>query len=121
MTEELPPSLFNILRGDLRDTRGEINGRLDNLARDMVTSAMLAQVQANQKERDERQDARLLELEREGDERDREARRLAEEQRKDKAQRMFAVAMSALAVVGSIIGGIVIWTVTQGLQQIAGG
>lgn len=121
MAEELPPSLFNILRGDLRDTRTEINGRLDGLARDMVTSAMLAQVQANQKERDERQDARLRELEQEADERDKEARRITEEQRKTRAQLLTSIGLSAFAVLGSIIGGIVIWTVTQGLQQIAGG
>lgn len=121
MAEELPPSLFNILRGDLRDTRTEINGRLDGLARDMVTSAMLSQVQANQKERDDRQDARIRELETKDDERQREFRRITEDQRKTRAQQLFSIGLAALAAVGSIIGGIVVWTVTSGLQQLAGG
>lgn len=115
MSEELPPSLFNILRGDLRDTRSEINGRLDGLARDMVTSAMLAQVQANQKERDDRQDARIRALETEADDREKEQRRIAEEQRKAKAQQFFSIGLAAFGVVGSIISAIVVWTVTSGV------
>ena len=121
MGEELPPSLFNILRGDLRDTRSEINGRLDGLARDMVTSAMLEQVKANQKERDDRQDARIRHLEQDNDEREKEARTNAEELRKTRAQQFFALGLAAFGVVGSIITGIVVFSVTQGLQQIAGG
>ncbi|MGX5772708.1 hypothetical protein ACWKWN_18350 [Microbacterium trichothecenolyticum] len=121
MAEELPPSLFNILRGDLKDTRGEINGRLDNLAAQMVTQAMLAQVQANQKERDDRQDARLRELERHDEERERESRRIQEEQRKAKAQQLFAIGLAAFGAVLSVIGGVVVWTITQGIQQVAGG
>lgn len=121
MAEELPPSLFNILRGDLRDTRTEINGRLDGLARDMVTSAMLAQVQANQKERDDRQDARIRDLETDATEREKESRRIADEQRKARAQQFFAIGLAAFGAVLSVIGGIVVWTVTSGLQQLAGG
>lgn len=121
MGEELPPSLFNILRGDLRDTRGEINGRLDNLARDMVTSAMLAQVTSNQKERDDRQDARIRSLEEKREESERENQRIAEEQRKAKAQQFFSIGLAAFGAVLAIIGGIVTWTVTSGLQQLAGG
>lgn len=121
MAEELPPSLFNILRGDLRDTRGEINGRLDNLARDMVTSAMLAQVTANQKERDDRQDARIRSLEEKREESERENQRIAEEQRKAKAQQFFSIGLAAFGAVLAIIGGIVTWTVTSGLQQLVGG
>ncbi|WP_136053424.1 hypothetical protein [Microbacterium sp. K5D] len=121
MGEELPPSLFNILRGDLRDTRGEINGRLDNLARDMVTSAMLAQVTSNQKERDDRQDARIRSLEEKREESERENQRLAEEQRKAKAQQFFSIGLAAFGAVLAIIGGIVTWTVTSGLQQLVGG
>ncbi|MBE7953628.1 hypothetical protein ILP86_04750 [Microbacterium sp. R1] len=121
MSEELPPSLFNILRGDLRDTRSEINGRLDGLARDMVTSAMLAQVQANQKERDDRQDARIRALETDADDREKEQRRIAEEQRKGKAQQFFSIGLAAFGSVLAIIGGVVTWTVTSGLQQLVGG
>lgn len=121
MAEELPPSLFNILRGDLRDTRTEINGRLDGLARDMVTAATLAQVQANQKERDDRQDARIRDLETEANEREKEQRRIAEEQRKAKAQQFFSIGLAAFGVVGSIISAIVVWSVTSGLQQLVGG
>lgn len=121
MGEELPPSLFNILRGDLRDTRGEINGRLDNLAAQMVTQAMLAQVQANQKERDDRQDARLRDLEQRDDDREKESRRIVEEQRKSRAQQYFAIGLAALGAVLSIIGGVVVWTITSGLQRVVGG
>lgn len=118
MGEELPPSLFNILRGDLRDTRSEINSRLDGLAAQMVTQAMLAQVQQNQKERDDRQDARLRELESKEDERNREVRQLAEDQRKSRAQQMFSIALAVFGAVLSVIGGVVVWTVTSGLQQV---
>lgn len=121
MGEELPPSLFNILRGDLRDTRGEINGRLDNLARDMVTSAMLAQVQANQKERDDRQDARIRDLETDAAEREKETRRQAEEQRKTKAQLLTAIGLAIFGIVASVISGVTVWSVTSGLQQLVGG
>lgn len=121
MAEELPPSLFNILRGDLKDTRGEINGRLDNLAAQMVTQAMLAQVQANQKERDDRQDDRIRDLEKADADRQKEARQIAEEQRKTRAQQFFSIGLAAFGAVASIIGGIVVWSVTSGLQQIAGG
>lgn len=121
MGEELPPSLFNILRGDLRDTRTEINGRLDGLARDMVTSAMLAQVTSNQKERDDRQDARIRALEEKVDESERENRRIAEEQRKTKAQQFFSIGLAAFGVVGSIISAIVVMSITSGVQQLIGG
>lgn len=121
MSEELPPSLFNILRSDLSQMRAETNGRLDNLARDMVTSAMLAQVTANQKERDDRQDARLRSLEEKIDESERENRRIAEEQRKAKAQQFFSLGLAAFGSLLAIIGGVVTWTVTSGLQQLVGG
>lgn len=121
MSEELPPSLFNILRSDLGQMRAETNGRLDNLAAQMVTQAMLAQVQSNQKERDDRQDARIRELEQADAERERESRRLAEEQRKTRAQQMFSIGLAAFGAVLSLIGGIVVWTVTAGLQQLVGG
>lgn len=121
MAEELPPSLFNILRGDLRDTRTEINGRLDGLARDMVTSAMLAQVQSNQKERDDRQDARIRDLEQDADEQKKEARRIAQEQQRTRAQWLFSIILSAFGVVTTVVGGLILWSITQGLQQLAGG
>lgn len=121
MGEELPPSLFNILRSDLSQMRAETNGRLDNLARDMVTSAMLAQVTSNQKERDDRQDARIRSLEEKLEESERENRRIAEEQRKAKAQQFFSIGLAAFGSVLAIIGGVVTWSVTSGLQQLVGG
>ena len=121
MSEELPPSLFNILRGDLRDTRGEINGRLDNLARDMVTSAMLAQVTSNQKERDDRQDSRIISLEQKLDDAEKESRRIAEEQRKARAQQFFAIGLAGFGIIATIISGVVVWSITSGLQQLIGG
>ena len=121
MAEELPPSLFNILRGDLRDTRTEINGRLDGLARDMVTSAMLAQVTSNQKERDDRQDARIRSLEEKLEDNERENRRIGEEQRKARAQQFFSIGLAAFGAVLSVIGGVTIWIINSGLQQVVGG
>ncbi|WP_350351869.1 hypothetical protein ABS642_00710 [Microbacterium sp. A8/3-1] len=121
MAEELPPSLFNILRTDIATMRAETNGRLDNLAAQMVTQAMLSQVQANQKERDDRQDARLRELELADAERVRDAGRIAEEQRKAKAQQLFAIGLAGFGIVGTVISGIILWTVTAGLQQLVGG
>lgn len=121
MAEELPPSLFNILRTDIATMRAETNGRLDNLAAQMVTQAMLSQVQANQKERDDRQDARLRELELADAERVRDAGRIAEEQRKAKAQQLFAIGLAAFGIVGTVISGVILWTVTSGLQQLVGG
>lgn len=121
MAEELPPSLFNILRSDLGETRKEINGRLDNLAAQMVTQAMLQQVQANQKERDDRQDARIRELEQKDDERNREVRQVVEEQRKSKAQFFTSIGLAVLGLVLSVIGGVVVWTLQSGLSQLAGG
>lgn len=121
MAEELPPSLFNILRSDLSQMRSETNGRLDNLARDMVTAAMLAQVTSNQKERDDRQDARIRSLETKLDESERENRRLAEEQRKARAQQFFSIGLAAFGAVLSVIGGVTIFIINSGLQQIAGG
>lgn len=120
MSEELPPSLFNILRGDLRDTRGEINTRLDNLAAQMVTQSMLQQVLANQKERDDRQDARLRDIEMKEDERNREVRQVVEEQRKAKAQLLTSIGLAVFGVILSIIGGVTIWTLQNGLTQLAG-
>ncbi|MDQ1215752.1 hypothetical protein ABC195_15080 [Microbacterium sp. 2P01SA-2] len=118
MGEELPPSLFKILREDLSATRAEVNSRLDGLASGMVTQAMLAQVTANQKERDERQDARLRDLESKEDERNREVRQVTEDLRKQRAQQMFSFALAAFGAVLSVIGGVIVWTVTSGLQQV---
>lgn len=121
MAEELPPSLFNILREDNKTLRIELNGRLDGLARDMVTSALFSAYQVSQKGVDDRQDARLRELEEHEDDREKEFRRMQEEQRKTKAQQFFAMGLAAFGAVLSIIGGVVVWTITQGLQQVAGG
>jgi hypothetical protein len=121
MAEDLPPSLFHILREDNKTLRIELNGRLDGLARDMVTAAMLAQVTSNQKERDDRQDARIRSLEEKLDESERENRRIAEEQRKAKAQQFFALGLAAFGAVLTVISGIVTFTVTSGLQQLVGG
>lgn len=107
MTEELPPSLFNILRQDLAATRSEINIRLDVIAAQSVSSATFNQALVNQKERDDRQDARIKELEVEN-----------ADLRKTKAQQWFAIGAAALTAVLAAIGGIVVWTATQGLSQL---
>lgn len=121
MAEELPPSLFNILRQDLATTRTEINGRLDNIASQSVSQSTFDQAQSNQKERDERQDARLRDLETKEDERNREIRQVVEDQRKAKAQLLTSIGLAVFGVVLSVIGGVVLWTLQAGLSQLAGG
>jgi hypothetical protein len=118
--EELPPSLFNILREDNKTLRIEVNGRLDGLARDMVTSALFSAYQASQKGVDERQDARIKELEADKDARDAELRRVVEEQRKTKAQLLTSIGLAVFGVILSVIGGVTIWTIQNGLSQLAG-
>ena len=54
------------------------------------------------------------------DERNREVRQLAEDQRKSRAQQMFSIALAVFGAVLSVIGGVVVWTVTSGLQQVVG-
>lgn len=121
MPEELPPSLFNILRQDLAATRQEVNGRLDGLASGMVTQSMLSQALSNQKERDERQDARIRDLELREEERNREVRGVVDEQRKTRAQQMFSIALAAFGTLLTVISGVILWSITQGLQQVVGG
>lgn len=105
MADGLPPDLFNILRDDLKTTREEINQRLDNIAQQSISSATFNQTLANQKERDDRQDARIKELERQ-----------LEEQRKTKAQQWFAIGSAILVSVLGVIGAVVSWTILQGIQ-----
>lgn len=120
MAEDLPSSLFNILRQDLAAQRIEISARLDNLAAQMVTQATLQQVQANQKERDDRQDARLRALEEKDDGRDREVRQVVEDQRKARAQLFTSIGLAVLGLVLTVIGGVVVWTLQSALSQLVG-
>lgn len=121
MAEELPPSLFNILRQDLAATRTEINGRLDTIASQSVSQSTFNQAQANQKERDERQDARLRDLEEKEEGRNRELRQVVEDQRKARAQLYTSLGLAGLGLVLSVIGGMLLWTLQSGLSQLAGG
>ena len=121
MSEDVPPSLFNILRQDQAESRREVNARFDALARDMVTSALFTASQSAQKERDDRQDARIRELEQDKDTRDAEIRRLLEEQRKARAQLLTSLIVSGVTAVLGLIGGITLWTIQTGLQALVGG
>lgn len=121
MSEELPPSLFKILREDLATTRSEINQRLDSIASQSVSQSTFDQAQRNQKERDDRQDARIRELEQDKDTRDAEIRRLLEEQRKSRAQLLTSLIVSGVTAILGLIGGITLWTITTGLQSLVGG
>jgi biopolymer transport protein ExbB/TolQ len=121
MSEELPPSLFNILRQDQAESRREVNARFDGLARDMVTSALFTASQSAQKERDDRQDARIRELEQDKDARDAEIRKLLEEQRKSRAQLLTSLIVSGVTAILGLIGGITLWTIQTGLQSLVGG
>ncbi len=76
---------------------------VDKLAAGMVTQGTLAIIQASQKEKDDRQDARLRQLETE----------LADA-RKTKAQQWFAIGLSILGIVGTIIAGVIIFNVNRG-------
>lgn len=121
MADDLPPSLFNILREDNKTLRIELNGRLDGLARDMVTSALFAAHQTAQAGVDKRQDDRIKQLEVDKDERDREIRTLLEDQRKARAQLLTSLIVSGVTAVLAIIGGVTLWTITTGLQSVVGG
>lgn len=120
MPEELPPSLFKILREDLATTRSEINQRLDSIAAQSVSQSTFDQVQRNQKERDDRQDARIRELEGKEDDRTAELRKVIEEQRKTKAQTLTTLGFALLGLVLTIIGGITVWTLQNTLSQLVG-
>lgn len=115
MTEPEPTG-WELMRA-LRDLRTSV----DKMTAGMVSQALFAAHQQAQKETDDRQNARIRDLETEADERDKETRRMAEEQRKTRAQLLTSIGLAAFGVVGSIISAIVAWSVTQGLQQIAGG
>lgn len=120
MAEELPPSLFNILREDNKTLRIELNGRLDGLARDMVTSALFAAYQVAQKGVEERLSERIQELERDRERGNLEWRQVVEDQRKAKAQLLTAIGLAVFGSILSIIGGVTIWTLQNGLTQLAG-
>lgn len=77
---------------------------VDSAVAGMVTQATLAIYQAAQKEKDDRQDARIKQLEN-----DREA------DRKTKAQQWFAIGLSGLGVLGTIIAGVVVFNLNRGL------
>ncbi|ANJ26830.1 hypothetical protein [Agromyces aureus] len=77
---------------------------VDKLAAGMVTQGTLAIIQAAQKQTDDRQDARLKELETE----------LAEA-RKTKAQQWFAIGLSILGIVGTIIAGVIVFNLNRGV------
>lgn len=89
MTEP-EPSGWELMRA-IRDVRTSV----DKVAAGMVNQALFAAFQQAQKDTDDRQNARLKQLE---DDRDAE--------RKTKAQQWFAIGLAGLGVVGTIIGGL---------------
>ncbi|MCI2959557.1 hypothetical protein MN032_17875 [Agromyces atrinae] len=76
---------------------------VDKLAAGMVSQATLAIVTAAQKETDIRQDARIKQLETE-----------LSDARKTKAQQWFAIGLSLLGLVCTIVAGIVVFSINQG-------
>lgn len=97
MTEP-EPSGWELMRA-MRELRASV----DKVAAGMVSQALFAASQQAQKETDDRQNDRLKQLED-----DREA------DRKTKAQQWFAIGLSGLGVVGTIIGGLILNAVKGG-------
>lgn len=98
MTEPEPTG-WELMRA-MRDLRASV----DKVTAGMVTQALFAAYQQAQKETDDRQNARLRQLE---DDRDAE--------RKTKAQQWFAIGLSGLGVLGTIIAGVIVFNVNRGL------
>jgi hypothetical protein len=98
MTNEPEPNGWELMRS-IRDLKTSV----DNLATGMVTQATLAIYQGAQKETDDRQDARIKQLETD----------LAES-RKTKAQQWFAIGLALLGVVGSVVAGVLIPVINGG-------
>lgn len=97
MTEPEPTG-WELMRA-MRDLRASV----DKVTAGMVTQALFAASQQAQKETDDRQNARIKQLE---DDRDAD--------RKTKAQQWFAIGLSGLGIVGTIIGGIVLTAIRGG-------
>lgn len=77
---------------------------VDKLAAGMVTQATLAIIQQAQKEKDDRQDARIKQLESEN-----------ADARKVKAQQWFAIGLALLGMVGTIVTGVVLFNLNRGV------
>ena len=97
MTEP-EPSGWELMRA-IRDLRTSV----DKVAAGMVSQALFAATQQSQKDTDDRQNARIKQLE---DDR--------ESDRRTKAQQWFAIGLSGLGVVGTIIGGLILNAVKGG-------
>lgn len=109
MTEPEPGG-FELMRG-IRDLRAAF----DQLAASMVTQATFAIWQQAQKDSDDRKDARILQLERDRDE-DRKARaQQAADERKTKAQQWFAIGITLLGGIVSIITGVIAFNLKGGM------
>ena len=77
---------------------------VDSAVAGMVTQATLAIYQQAQKEKDDRQDARIKQLEQD-----------REQDRRSKAQQWFAIGLSGLGVIGTIIAGVVVFNLNRGV------
>lgn len=98
MTEPEPTG-WELMRA-MRDLRTSV----DKVTAGMVSQALFAAHQQAQKETEERQNARIKQLE---DDRDAE--------RKTKAQQWFAIGLSGLGVLGTIIAGVVVFNLNRGV------
>ena len=94
MTEP-EPSGWELMRAS-----NALRGSVDTAVAGMVTQATLAIYQTAQKEKDDRQDARLKQLEQDRDEQRKLRERAESDARKTRAQQWFAI---ALAVLGGIV------------------
>lgn len=99
MAGEEPPTTWELMRAvnALRES-------VDKLAAGMVNQAMFTMYQQSQKDTDDRQNARLKQLE---DDRDAE--------RKTKAQQWFAIGLSGLGMLGTIITGVILFNLNRGV------
>ncbi|MBN9209365.1 MAG: hypothetical protein J0H96_11965 [Microbacterium ginsengisoli] len=98
MSGEPEPSGWELMRA-INGLRESVNG----LAAGMVTQATLAIYQSAQKQTDDRQDARIKQLEND----------LADA-RKTKAQQWFAIGLSGLGVLGTIVAGVIVFNLNRG-------
>lgn len=98
MTEPEPTG-WELMRA-IQAVRGDVSTALQN----MVTQGMLTVYQQAQRETDDRQNARLKQLED-----DREA------ERKTRAQQWFAIGLAVLGMVGTIITGVILFNLNRGV------
>lgn len=107
MTGEPEPTGYELMRAI-----NSLRASFDTIATGMVTQATLAIWQQAQKEKDDRQDARLKAVEVAQDKRREEREREQAETRKTRSQQNFAIVMSILAAALSLGAAFILKGVT---------